>query len=93
MYRITFRQLRAAQDPEVQQLLQTNASLSAEIAQKNKIQKHSNEEVEGIKLENKERVAMLQNLKCSLESAEQEIARLKSRIVHNPEQLKDVSEQ
>lgn len=32
---------------------------------------------------------MLQNLKCSLESTMQEVSLLRSRIVHNPSQLKD----
>jgi kinetochore protein Nuf2 len=84
------RQLRAGQEPSVQKIKEANAALNAEIAAKQKFQKNANEEIEGLKHANKERATMLQNIKCSLESNFQEIALLKSRIVHNPEQLKDV---
>lgn len=49
-----------------------------------------NDHIEQAKLENKERSGKLQNIKYSVESTTQEITLLKSRIVHNPEQLKHV---
>jgi kinetochore protein Nuf2 len=85
------RQIRAAQEPAVQKIKEANAALNAEITAKQKYQKLANEEIEGVKYANKERATMLQNIKCSLESNFQEITLLKSRIVHNPEQLKHVS--
>ncbi|KAI9019812.1 Nuf2 family-domain-containing protein [Hyaloraphidium curvatum] len=82
------RMQRAEQEPSIRKAKEINTQLTNDLRQLKKQNGQLNDEVEAAKKEKSDLVDQLNAINLQITSTKQEIVRLKSRIVPNPEKLK-----
>lgn len=84
------RYSRAEQEPKAQEYRLSNMEITNTLRECKKQAQQVTREIQDLKLEKQELESKIENNEFLINNGRQEIARLKARIVHSPEQLKQV---